>query len=153
MLPDEIDRFFFRGKSARVEFRPQKLAIEHQLEGADAKISVLVSGNFHVREMFFQILSQLLIARPVVSLLAILNVKFHSSPLPQEIKVGKHAYHRRIVARGEGIDGQNPKIEFSRALIKITKTSHGLTNSPTQEKKLPNFQKEPKEEKWLESPE
>ena len=82
MLPDEIDGFLFGGKAARVQLRPQKFAIQHQFEGADAKFSVLVSGNFQVREMFFQILSQLLIARPVVSFLTILNVKFHSSPLP-----------------------------------------------------------------------
>ena len=71
---DEANRFFFRGKVARVEFRPQKFAIEHQLEGADAKISILVSGDFQVREMFFQILSQLLISWPVVSLFAVFNV-------------------------------------------------------------------------------
>ena len=82
MLPDKIDGFLFCGKSARVQLRPQKFAIQHQFEGSDAKFSVIVSGNFQVREMFFQILSQLLITRPVVSLLAIFNVKFHSSPSP-----------------------------------------------------------------------
>ena len=81
MLPDEIDGFFFRGEIARVEFRPQKLAVKHQFERADAEITVLVSGDFHVRVMFFQVLSQLLISWPVVSLFAVFNVKFHSSPL------------------------------------------------------------------------
>ena len=78
---DEANRFFIRGKVARLEFRPQKLAVEHQLEGADTEIPVLVSGDFQVREMFFQILSQLLISWAVVSLFAVFNVKFHSSPL------------------------------------------------------------------------
>ena len=102
MLLQKIEGFFFRGKVPRVEFRPQKLTVEHQLEGADAEIPVLVSGDFQVREMFFQILSQLLIARSVVSFLAVFNVKFHSSPLHRKIPNFEHPHHRRIEAFREG---------------------------------------------------
>lgn len=105
MLLDEIDGFFFRGKVARIQFRPQEFTIEHQLEGADAEIPVFVSGDFQVREMFFQILSQLLIARPVVSFLAIFNVKFHLSLSGRKRKLAStciiEEFRREEKARGK----------------------------------------------------
>ena len=140
MLPDEIYRFFFGGKVARVEFRPQKFTIEHQLEGADAKISVLVSGDFQVREMFFQFLSQLLIARPVVSFLAVFNVKFHLSLSGRMRKLAStriiEEFHREEKEHGSKILESG----FPHA-GQAAKPPRGLTNSPAQAKKLPDFRR------------
>ena len=69
------------GKPALLEVRKEELAVAGDLEGADAVLAALVSGDLDLRVGGFHVLSQLLKLGPVVSPLAIFDVHLHGIAL------------------------------------------------------------------------